>query len=337
MGKKVKEVEEIKEVDTDNDNFNYDELSKELENIKTEFSDELDKVNKKIDKIKSLDIDEDTKKDIQNNIRIKIEEDLKEEIKKSNEKDIRRKNFHIFRLDVLVIILLAIIGFLVYRLYYIGDLDNIFDFSGKHEVKEEKEIVKDEPKEEKKNKEWYIKEYSYLLDNIKINNYDLIKKSINVKDISSSDKLAMAYLCLDDNTISKEDMIYQVNNSDLEDKYVSIFGNDKYENASFKANNLKYAYLSSTDTYISLNIDGEKLDNLVLNYIYDIKEEKDNIIISAYIYDIHDNQIYNINNLDKSLGKSKEKIENYFDKLSKVDYIFNKNDKKYYLEKIEVK
>lgn len=295
-------------------------LTEELEKMENKLKDELNEY----------------KTELKEEVRKEIEKDFREDLKKENDKVIRRKNFHIFRLDILIVILLAIIGFLVYHLYDIGELDNIFEHNSKNNTEEKEEKKKEEKKEESKDKEWYIKEYGYLVDSVRITNTDLLKETKDIKDMDSSDKLAIAYLTLDSEMISKEEMVYQVSNKDMEDAYIKLFGSDKYKKSNFSINNLKYAYLSTTDTYIALNIDGEKEDTIISNYIDEIKEEKNNIIVSTYVYLDKDNQIFNINNLDKSLGKSKDGVEKYLEKLSKVDYIFEKNNKEYSLVKIEV-
>lgn len=262
--------------------------------------------------------------------------EVKDIVKKDQDKVIKRKNFHIFRLKLLILILLAIIGFLFYRLYVTDSIDLLTKDNVCSVSKENKKENKENKEDSKKDLEWYISKYGSLLDNIKITNSNLFTKNSNTKDFDMSQKLVMAYLNLDKDDIQMEDNIYQVSNKVLEEKYNSIFGTDDYKNVSFTVNGLKYAYLSLTDSFISINSDKVEEDSIFTNEIYNIEEKDKTITIYSYLYCVKDSAIFNINNLNKPISKySKDGISKVVNKLSKVKYVFDLNNNNYYLSSIE--
>ena len=144
--KKVKVNKEIKKID-----INKEEVLKEIKSelttkIKTQISKEL------IDDIKN-DVSAILKEEVRNDLKKEIDK----EIKINSKRNIRGKRGKIFRRDIIIIILLAIIGYLLYFMYN----HNYVSFSmntnmNNVSVSNDKRVVKNE------------EDYTYLLDYVNV-------------------------------------------------------------------------------------------------------------------------------------------------------------------------
>lgn len=277
------------------------------------------------------------KEDIKNDLTEEVKDEVKERIVREEQKLSTQKSLKIFRLSIYIIVLIAIIGYVFYRLYITNNLGVIkCNNSGSNEQVTTEVINNDEEVTTKlvKDLNYYKKLYGNLLDNIHITNYELLKSNIKVSDISNADKLAMAYENIGDDNISIEGSLYSFDSSKLKIQYEDLFGIDDYKAENFSVDGLNYIYSSKGDNYIAIS--DNKLSDELVNEIIDIKEDGENIKIKTIVAVIKDGKVFNINDLNKSVSNYSEdiKLSSIGDKLSKVTYTFVKSDSKYFLDSI---
>lgn len=290
----------------------------------------------------SADIKESVQRDFDDNYKEKIKDEIGKELKEELEKTIRkdqkrlisRKNFKIFRLSVYILVLIGLSLFLTYRLYRAGEL-TFFNRYRIVEVGEDENPSQENTNEEiVKDREWYIENYSYLLDNVHVTNLELLKGAYDAADIDITDKLAMSYKNLSDDDITVDNMIYSFESSRLQEEYVTIFGVDNnFEFVNFTVDGMSYVYSQRQGFYIAIS-DKDLEDQDVVNFVTDITEEDNEIIITASVALVSDGKIYNIYNTNEELGDYSEDGESYIDSLSEVRYVFVLNDGEYVLDAI---
>ncbi len=271
------------------------------------------------------------KNEIKEEIKNDIVDDIKESVRKDQIKLSRRKSWKIFRLDVYIILLIACSLVLVYRLYDSGNLTLPVKESTTTTtttIPTTSTIVHDLT--------WLKGKYGYLLNNVHILNYDLLKGEYSSEKISNEDKLAMVYKTLTPADIQKEGIISTIKAEILEKKYKEMFNDNLFKNGNFIVDGLNYAYSESTGSYIAIGDAVINSDELIYS-IYDIKEDNNKVTISSYVALNRDNKIYNINNLEESVKDNSKDILDILEKLSKVDYTFEYANGSFHLIKITKK
>ncbi len=272
-------------------------------------------------------IKEELKDELTNYVDMKIKKGFKEEIESINKKVIKDKNRTIFFKNILIIILLLIIAFLGYLLYR----DNYFDrFFSKNEVEEkennDKNISKEENKEIEKEeikettKEELIKKYGYLLDNYNIN-----LSSVYLKDYYNGELTAelLNYLTLNNMDLSKleiEEDYNVIDNDILKREFNKLFDKD-YKNISFDFNGNKIRFIDKINSYITTSI-LKKENNDIKKEIISIEEIDNKVIIKTIEGVIIDNKLYNISQ-EEIDNYNQDALINYQDKLNKLIYTFN--------------
>lgn len=262
-----------------------------------------------------------------------VTEDVKKLIHKEELKLLRKKNFKIFRMYIYIIILLLFSLFLCYRLYITGNL-NFF----KYQIVEKDDSNQNNnnyPINQEKDLAWYKEQYSYLIDNLKIKDTDILKGNSVISDLSPSNRLAIAYNNISEDKIQVDNIIYSFNEKDLIDSYKNIFGTDDYEAQNFSSLELNYAYSKSTQSYIAIN-DKKPNKNEIIYDIIDIKEENDELVITVSVAIIRDKKLYSIYNLDESISELTDEvnISKHREKLPKINFHFKKINGKYYIYSI---
>lgn len=283
--------------------------------------------------------------DLENQVDVLIQSKVDKIERKIN----KQKQWALFRKNIIIILLLALVLFEGKILYDNGFLNNYKtvsnDSSNQDTNKNVDESIVDEKDEQideenTKNEEWYIEEYSYLLDNIKTNltkdNFTyLYKNDYSAKEIDNKIRLNIAYQLLNEKDISKNDGFLSFNASSLEKTYRTIFGNDlAYKNENFANNCIEYIYNESLSKYLAIDLECEVSTKKIKEQIISIEEKDENIIITT-ILGIHDTKEKTINNLANTFSDEyKEDISKYEKKLDKFNYKFTKVDDNYYFSSI---
>lgn len=270
------------------------------------------------------------KEELTNYIDDKIKKSFNEELDKANKKLIREKNKKILFRNVIIILLLAIIGFLLFIMYR----NNYFDKFFNHENKSSDVIEKNDNKENnEKEKKTDIEEEVKLptLDELKtkygnlINYYELSPNSIYKEDfykgnLTGEIKKYMTLNTIDFTTLKEEDDYNTISENTFKKIFDTLFNNG-YEEGNFEYNGNKIRYLKGFDTYISTT--SLKKDNdIITREIIDIKEENNNILITTVEGVIRNNKLYNALTFEEIESYDDKSIINYQDKLNKITYKF---------------
>ena len=303
------------------DQTTKEEIKEELLNeVKTKYKDEIvSDIVKDIKDQFNKEYKDTIKNDLVNEVKLNVKEIAKKDLGKMN----RRKSFKILRLNIIIILLLGVIGFIGYRLYKVDAFGIIFGNDVVDRINNVTKTITEEKRvEEVKDFKWYKENYSYLLDNVKVTNLEYLKGNYKASAISNNDKLAMSYKLLNKEDIKTEGIINTIDNSLIEDAYKKIFS-DEYKPGNFNIDGVNFAYSSSTNSYISVGNIKNSIE--LINEIVDIKESNGNILITTVVAVIKDNKVYNVNNLNTEVSviNGSLDISTISNKLSKVTYTFN--------------
>ena len=240
----------------------------------------------KTKEIKNETVDvEKIKKELKDYITIEIKNGFNEELEKANRRLIREKNKKIIVKNIVIIILLAIIGFLVFLLYksnyfnkyFVSEENNI-----KEEVKEDNNTVEEEKVKEPTLEE-KIEKYSYLLDNIYINS-----SSEYVEDYFDGKLTDSLKSCYTLNSLNSDDIVseeeYSVISVDkFKEGYSKLF-NDEFNPKTFNYNNNEIRYVSIMKSFISNSVitrDSSDIDRMITDI--DVNDKKVTITtVEAY-------------------------------------------------------
>lgn len=305
---------------------------------------------KKENTFKDLNIDkkkvvDEIKKDVINSldeeISKRVEYETKNKLDKMEKRIYKYKNSSIFKRNIIILLLLALIVFETKILY-----DN--DLLLKHKNSKDTDIVEkdnkiknkeNEDKEEvKKDSKWYIDNYSYLLDNIKINledSYYLYKDNYTEDTIDNTVRLNMSYQLLSKDKISINNSVITIDENNLKDAYKKIFGTlDKYSAENFNNDCIQFIYNENSKTYLAIDTKCQSKTTEKIEKIKKIYEEDDNIVIETIIgiHDKENNSLTNVNG-DIISDDYSNNIDEY--KTDIYKYTFKNVDQKYYIEKIE--
>lgn len=316
--KTTKVKKEIKKIDV-----NKEEVLKSIKTelttkIKTQITKEL------IDEMKT-DISAIVKEEVRNDLKREIDS----EIKKSSRRNMRGKRGKIFRRDIVIIVLLAIIAYLIYFMYN----HNYVSFSVNSNMNNvtltnDKKVVKN------------TKDYSYLLDNVNVklpfensNSLYLYLKDYNESNINDSIKLTMAY-----NYINKDEFSVD----EIRDAYVKLFNTDKsFKNTSFDYECKKFKYDDVTNTYTLVSNECINTSSKeILEHIINTSVKKDKVIITTVVgvYDNSNNSLYNYKNIYDPIAvdlNNNFNITDYQNKLNIYKYTFAGVDDNYYFDNIK--
>lgn len=274
---------------------------------------------------------------IKNELTNEIKEDVKKRVVKEEALLSRRKSLKIFRMSIYIIVLLAAVGYGIYRLY---KTDNLILLNKDYVPTKETTTNKTEETTSVKTKTFNeLKEqYSYLMERIYVSDINVLLDSKTVAELDPSQKLNIAYHALNASDITHDGKFYSVSNETLQNAFENLFGtNAQYVVTDFVANGINYTYLNRQDSYIAIS---ETADNIkyIQSEIVDIKEEDETITIKEVVGYVKDGNLYAINNLDTPIvtGYSSSVLD-YKDSLTTVEYTFNKVNGSYKLFKISAK
>lgn len=323
-----------------------DEINKELDRKQEEFNIKIEQ--SKIEIIKSLN------NDIDDQIKTSISKKLREEEKKI----IGNKNRKIITRDFIIILLLALIGFLTYCLYDLDfyniktivenkeKIDNAIasnnlgqDNNVVKDDETQKEEKKDEKQEEVKTSKYYIENYKYLLDKIQItgdNELYFYKNTFSKNEIPNSIKLQIAYKNLDSDKKKTENGTISFKAEDLLKTCKELFGEDAtINNEIFEYNNNKFLFFN--DTYLGFLGKDEQITSNVI-YVIENAYEKDNeLIFEIVAAKKQENKLVNIITEQPVVEEyNGEDILTYRNSLSQYKFIYSKVKDNYYFERVEV-
>ena len=311
------------------DRKTLDKYRKQIEDdFRNNYQDELVKeLSTKVSKDVTSKFNKEYKDDIINSVTVEVKDEVKNQIIKEEKKLGRAKSFKIFRLSIYLLVLVATIVYVAYRLYLTDNLEVIqYDY-----VKPEttKEVVKgDVIKEEEKVD--YKKIYGYLLDDLKVYDLSLYKGTVKASDMKMINKIQMAYSMLKEDDVEQDGTIYTISDSKIKNAYNELFGTNDYESTSFNIYNLSFVYSPNKNEYLAIMAVPNTED--IYNSVFDVTVDDNYINIKAYTGYVNNGKVRNITN-NKELGNY-DNVESFKDKLSVVTYKFTK-DKNFYSLTVE--
>ncbi len=280
------------------------------------------KIEAKDDKAKEeIDL-ENIKNELKDYVDIRIKNEFESEVTNINKKIVSEKNRRLFFKNVIIFILLIIIGFLVFLLYK----EDYFD-RDKSNVKNnlnnntEVNINDTNTNEENITLKQLISNYSYLLDNIFINENSEYINDYYSGNLSNELKNYLALNNVNFSELTLEDNYNIFNNSLLKTAYKKLF-NDELENISFNYNSNKIRYINALESYVSDNI-LKKTDTNINREIINVIVKDENISITTVEGIIKEKKLYNCLTLKEISNYNNDNLSNYKDELNIVTYTFN--------------
>lgn len=298
-------------------------------------------VNKEIKK-SIIDNVQEYKEELKNEIHNEINNEVMNAVKREEKRILRSKNFSLFKKNIVILILLGLVCYFGYCLYDIkyfafmkNDCEQV-DYIVDNNIDIE-EVIKD--------KDWYVENYAYLLDEIKVNinndlvsSYYLYSKNLNIDEIKTSYLLNMSYKKLDSKDIKTTSKNVTIKSEDLKNAYQELFGNvDNFENKDFTYECLNFVYNDEKDNYVAENNKCSESNKEILEVITDMYEENKQLYIEtiATIYDESEGSFYTFDDLyEPVVTDVTESDLETTDNLNKYQYIFNKVEDSYYLDSI---
>lgn len=279
---------------------------------------DIEKVNKKEE---SINI-ESLKKELNKYINDLVKKEFTVELERANKRLLREKNIKIITKNMIITVLLLIIVYLVYALNNLDYFDKFFvENTNNNKVTnktsnttyDNKEVSLDDLK----------KEYSYLLDNIYIDEESEYLKDYYEGNLTTELKNYLTLNTFDFKELSNDEDYNIIDEKTFKNKYKKLFASE-YNNKSFKYNDNYIRYISKIDSYISDDIINKVNSNIKREIIaIDIDEV---ITITTVEGLVKDNILYNVIN-NEEIGKYNNNLLDYIDKLNIVKYIFDNDDK----------
>lgn len=229
----------------------------------------------------------------------------------------------------IILCLLACIGYGIYYLYKDGYFDENKDKECNCPVNNCKSITTD-PKDDKdpgKDKKEVklddqIKEYGYLLDNIKFDANSNYTRDFYNGNFTKELKEYLAYKLIDEENIVSDDDSSYFELDVLSEEYNNLFS-EKLDPITFKYNNAVYNYLSSKEIFIS-NTKPNDVKEITREIIaVDVIDDKV-VITTVEGYINLNGKLYNIlSNKEVSGYKKNDSLSKHQNKLNKIKYVFD--------------
>ena len=261
---------------------------------------------------------------LEKNLKKYVDDAISDEMDKTSRKFLREKNRKLFYKNIVILVLIAIIGLLVYLLYKEDYFDKYFCDNKCEEIVIEKNetVIEENTTIKEPTLDELIDKYSYLLDSVIINEKSNYLKDYYDGKLTSELKNYIAFNNLNFKEFEIEEDYNIINESYLKTAYNKIF-NGEYECVSFDYDGQKIRYFNRLGSYVT--------DSILTKNDSNIKREITNIIVKdnkVEIYTIEgivkDNKLYNVNN--EEIGEFKKNSLNYYkDKLITLEYVFIDN------------
>lgn len=316
-----------------------------VDNLKEQVLYDLDKAIKA--NIKSNT--EEYKQELKNELINEVNNEINLAVKREEKRFIRSKNIALFKKNLIIIILLAIIGYFGYCLYdakyfkfmQIPCEGETCNTNQNNDIEtnnpELNEVIKDE--------KWYLDNYSYLLNTAhinlnadNINSYYLYSKDHDIDDLRMSYLLNMAYNNLAEGDIKNSSSSITINNDALKSAFQKTFYNLEYVPTNFSYGCLNFIYNENRNRYTSENLKCEPSANEIMENIEKIYEKDETIIIETYavLYNNDEKSCYSFDDLFNPIliNIEKDQIWENSKKYNKYQYTYELIDNNYYLKSI---
>ena len=312
------------------DRKTLDKYRKQIEkDFRDNYEDELvQKLSEKVSNEVMEKFDDTYKKDIVDSVASDVKSGVKELVIDEEKRLVRGKSFKIFRLSVYLFVLIAIVIYVVFRLYITDNIDVIrYDYETPSIEEKARQILdrnQSTTTQQVKDFNYYKGIYGNILDNIKIIDVNLYKGSNNINTFTTEQKLQIAYSTLTPSDITNEGSIHSIKSSVLRNAYAKMFDINTYEDKTFDVFDVKFVYSQLKDEYIAI-YDTLGTEN-ILYEIYDITEDDNNIIVKAYVGKVLDNKLFNIQT-NKEVANYTGTLADHKAKLSSSTFRFTKDRK----------
>ncbi len=334
-----------------------EEISKKEEDLKREILENMkDKVLEEVEKeVKAsiLNSTKEYKEELKEELLEDVNNEFLDRVDEEAKQIIRSKNASIFKRNVLILVLIAVIVYFGYCLFdarYFDFMKSECERNGNcgtanttnndttAENLEQQEIVKD--------KKWYIENYGYLLDHVKlslnadnVSAYYLYSGDKEISEMKSSVLLNLAYHQVSSKNIKTNSVSISVEGSALKEAFEKVFGSTTYYNpTNFTYNCLNFKYNKEKDKFSADNNKCPSSTNKILEEIDDMYEDGDVLymITNATIYNASESAFYTFDNLYEAevTNVSENDLASNAKKLNRYQYQFKKVDDTYYLNSI---
>ena len=223
--------------------------------------------------------EEKLKDELKDYVNVLVKKSFEEEYEKANKRLIREKSRKIFFKNVIILFLLAIIGFLLYVLISNGYFKKYISINHNDEIIQKEDVVPRENTEKEivPSQDELKAQYGYLLDK-----YTISDKSIYLNDYYNGNltddlKKYLVLNTIDFNTLKREDDFNIIDEITFKDAYSKIF-DDEIVNSTFDFNGNKIRYINSMQAYLTTN-PLEKDNSNIKREISNIEVKDDNIYI----------------------------------------------------------
>lgn len=262
-----------------------------------------------------------------------VEISVSKKIKDFEKRINKLKNGKIIRRDIIIVLLLALLGYFGYCLYKV-DYFHI-RVNGEEKAVDVNNNQENQPVEEKLDSGYYIKNYDFLVDNLQINDdalLELYNSNYTKDNIPNSLKLKIAYKNLKQKLITEENNMITFNSSDLLESAQEIFGQDTFlNNEFFTYNNMRFMYFQ--DAYIAYK-EEPKVNN-VMYQVIDASEVDGVISFDLIVAKLENNQLLDLAGNIIVEVYNQEDLKTYQSQASKVKVSFEKEEDNYIFSRIE--
>lgn len=261
---------------------------------------------------------------------------INELVKEADKKIIKEKNRAIIKRDIIIVILLALTVYLLYIVYSTGAFDKYFNHTNpivtKENIEEDNIPTEEQPEIEEESLDKLKEQYSYLIDNIKLDAASEYLDDFYKGNLTEELKMSLAISNIDAKEVTYEENIAIIKSEMLKTEYDKLFYSNDFENKTFNYNGRNVKYLKSTDFYM-IEINNENEIKPITKEIIDI-DKNDTLEITTIEGLVDNKKVYNpITN--KELGEYNSDLTKYQDKLIKLKYIFKEKEGTLLLSSIE--
>ena len=286
---------------------------------------------------------EEITKELNSKIENQIEFNITKRLKDEEKRIMRGKTGKIIRRDIIIIILLAIVGYFGYCLY---DVD-YFNIRTKI-VETPKEPSNDKQNDEDNNNEpvvdikpdssYYIENFGYLVNRLNIVDesiFSLYQENVALEDLNNELILKIAYKNLPKNTININNNMITFSSENIQETAKNIFGEEIIiQDEMFSYNNIKFMYYN--ETYIGLKEEETKVG--FLSKIIDAQEKNNALTFEIIVAKLSpENKL--LNNLDQVIIEDyqNEDLASIKEKLNIYSITFENINDNYIFKNIELK
>lgn len=287
---------------------------------------------------------ENARSEIVTELQVTIQHEISEVMVRQAQKERRKRRWNAFIHDIIILILLALVGYMGFCLYDAEYFDFLPRKCERDNTCQEVEAPGNNVSEVVKDTEWYKQNYGHLFEQLQLDldpdgldAYYLYSGDYRAGDIKPAYLLGMAYNriapTLGNNEVTiAEDM--------LKYGFIEVFGSlDNYARGSFRNGCLNFSYERSEASYVATSVNcNRQSERQILEQIDEIYEEGNAIyfITTATIYDPSEKSFYTFddpfraaatNVTQDDLGKNQARLNRY-------QYQFKKTDGQYYFDAI---